>query len=202
MITMDNFVVIVVLLILILSASACLYRSYFGIRIRQKGLEKTFNKEVLKSAGFSSLSKRIFELCFDLFIFWLFFYYKDGIILSRTKSILQVVYEKMVFILPISRKGLTSIDFVLYSFIAITVIAAITALLCTISMDLKVLGFCIIGFSLFVTIWYIDLGICYIFFRFFHVGTAATLLNYILAIACYVLVLIVDGIIFSFIDDR
>ena len=201
MMTLDNFVVIVVLLILSLCVSTFFSKSYFGIRVRQKGLEKTFNKEVLKSAGFSSLSKRIFELCFDLFIFWLFFYYKGGMIFSWTKSILQVVHEKIIFILPISRKGLMNIDFVLYSFIAIIVIAALTALLCTMCMNLKVLGFCIIGLSFFVIIWYIDLGICYIFFRFLHVGTAATMLNHILAIVCYILVLIVDGIIFSLIDD-
>lgn len=201
MMTADNIVVIVVLLILALCISAFLYNSYFGIRVRQKGLEKTFNKNVLKSAGFSSLSKRIFEFCFDLFIFWLFFYYKDGIIFSWTKSILQVVHEKIIFILPISRKGLMNIDFVLYSFIVITVIAAITALLCTICMDLNVLGFCIIGLSFFIVIWYINLGICYVFFRFFHVGTEETILNYVLAIACYILVLIADGAIFSFIDD-
>ena len=100
--TTDNIAVIVVLLILALCISAFLYNSYFGIRVRQKGLEKTFNKNVLKSAGFSALSKRIFEFCFDLFIFWLFFYYKDGIVFSWTKSILQVVYEKIIFILPIS----------------------------------------------------------------------------------------------------
>lgn len=201
MMTLDNFFVIVVLLIFILCVSAFLYNSYFGIRVRQKGLERTFNKDILKSAGFSSLSKRIFEFCFDLFIFWVFFYYKDGIIFNWTKSILQVIHEKIIFILPISRKGLMNIDFVLYSFVVITVIAAITALLCTMCMKLKVLGFCIIGLSFFVIIWYIDLGICYIFFRFFHVGTAATILNYILAIICYILVLIVDGVISLFIDD-
>ena len=201
MMTADNIVVIVVLLILALCISAFLYNSYFGIRVRQKGLEKTFNKNVLKSAGFSSLSKRIFEFCFDLFIFWLFFYYKDGIIFSWTKSILQVVHEKIIFILPISRKGLMNIDFVLYSFIVIIVIAAITALLCTICMDFNVLGFCIIGLSFFIVIWYINLWICYVFFRFFHVGTEETILNYVLAIVCYILVLITDGAIFSFIDD-
>ena len=201
MMTTDNIAVIVVLLILALCISAFLYNSYFGIRVRQKGLEKTFNKNVLKSAGFSALSKRIFEFCFDLFIFWLFFYYKDGIVFSWTKSILQVVYEKIIFILPISRKGLMNIDFVLYSFIVITVIAAITALLCTICMELNALGFCIIGLSFFVVIWYINLGICYVFFRFFHVGTEETILNYVLAIVCYILVLIADGAIFSFIDD-
>lgn len=201
MMTLDDLVVIVVLLILVLCVSVFLYKSYFGIRVRQKGLEKTFNKEILKSAGFSSLGKRTFEICLDLFVFWLFFCYKNGIIFSWTKSVFQVVYEKIIFILPISRKSLMDIDFVLYSFIAITIIAAITALLCTMCMNLKVLKFCIIGLSFFVIIWYIDLGICYIFFRFFHVGTAATILNHVLAIVCYMFVLISDGIFFSFIDD-
>ena len=199
--TLNNFVVIVVLFALALCVSAFLYNSYFGIRVRQKGLEKTFNKKLLKDAGFSSLGKRIFEFCFDLLIFWLLFYYKDGIVFRWTKSILQVVHEKIIFILPISREGLMNIDFVLYSFIVIAVMAAITALLCAIFMNLKVLGFCIIGLSFFVLIWYINLGICYVFFRFLHVGTAATILNYVLAIACYILVLIVDGVICSFIDD-
>ena len=201
MMTADNFVVIVVLLILALCISSFLYYSYFGIRVRQKGLEKTFNKELLKNAGFSSLSKRVFEFCFDMFIFWMFFCYRDGIIFSCTKSILHVVHEKIIFILPISRKGLMNIDFVLYSFIVITVIAAITALLCTMCMDLKGLGFCIMGLSYFVIIWYINLGICYVYSKFFHVGTEATILNYVLAIVCYILVLVADGIIFSFIDD-
>lgn len=201
MMTWDNFVVIVVLLIFVLCVSALLYKSYFGIKVRQKGLEKTFNKEVLKSAGFSSLGKRICEFFFDLFIFWLFFYYKNGIIFSWTKSILQIVHEKIIFILPISRKELMSIDFVLYSLVAITIIAAITALSCTMCKKHKVLGFCIIWLAFFVIIWYINLGICYIFFAFFHVGTAVTILNYLLAIVCYILVVIADGVFFLFIDD-
>ena len=53
-----------------------------------------------------------------------------------------------------------SIDFVLYSFVAIT------ALLCTMSMNFKVLGSCITALFLFVIIWYTDLGICYVFFTF------------------------------------
>lgn len=198
---LDNFFVIVVLLIFILFVSAFLYNSYFGIRVRQKGLERTFNKNILKSAGFSSISKRIFEFCFDLFIFWLFFYYKDGIIFNWTKSILQVIHEKIIFILPISRKGLMNIDFILYSFVVITVIAAITAFLCAMCMNLKMPEFCIIWLTFFIIIWYIDLGICYIFLRFVHVGTASTILNYILAIICYMLVLIIDSVIFSFVDD-
>lgn len=88
-----------------------------------------------------------------------------------------------------------SIDFVLYSFIAIT------ALLCTMSMNFKVLGSCITALFLFVIIWYTDLGICYVFFTFFHVGTATTVFNLVLAIVCYVLVLIVNGVVFLFIDD-
>ena len=79
---LDNFIVIVFLLAFVLFISTFLFNSYFGIKLCQKRLEKTFNKKILKRAGFSSLSKRFFDFCFDLFVFWIFFYYKDGVFLA------------------------------------------------------------------------------------------------------------------------
>lgn len=200
MMIFENFIVIIVLLYLGFYASTLLYNSYLGIRIRQKKLERTFNKELLKNAGFSSLSKRIFEFCFDLLLFWVIFYYKDGIAISKVKAIMQVILGKIIFLLPISRKALLHIDFALYSFIAVIVIAGITALICAISINLNVLGSCIIGLISFVVTWYIDLGICYFFHSVVHIGSAITLLNSILAIVCYILILAVNFFIILFIN--
>lgn len=203
MMNWDNFIITIIVLILGLYASVLLYNSYFSIRIRQKKLERTFNKQLLKNAGFSSIGKRLFEFCFDILLFWLLFYYKKGIAIFWIKNALQKVCEMIMFLLPTGRDALMKIDFALYSFTAVIVIAVITTVLCIICIEFKLVWTaCIVGLVLFITIWYIDLGICYFFFIVLHAGTIATFLEYILAIVCYIVVLIANGLIFSYISTN
>lgn len=195
MMDVKKVVVIITLLVFALCVSILLYNSYFGIRLRQEGLEKTFNKNLLKNAGFSSVGKRVFEFCFDFLLFWVVFVYKDGNIITKVGSVLDVILGKIIFILPVSRTALMNMDFLLYSFGVVSAIAGITAFLCAISISLKILGGCIAGLLLFPIIWYIDLGICYFFLKCLRVGTTGTALNYILSVICYILIFAINAFI-------
>lgn len=177
------------ILILGLVVSSLLYKSYFGIRVRQKGLEKAFNKQLLKDAGFSSLKKRIFEFVFDLLFFWIIFIYKNGVVANWIHVSLLMLWEKIMFILPISRASLMNIQFLLYSFWAVTIFAAIAAFLAACCCKLKYIGTSILTLIFFIAIWYMNLGICFLYtllpWNFLSYGC----IGYICSIVLYIAIL-------------
>ncbi len=194
-----KIITISVIAILIISAGTAIYNIYFQYRLKQKHLEKAFNKNILKSAGFTSVGKRLFDFVFDLVFFWLIFYYEDGFFYSMISDFIDgIIIKPVFFLMPISRVSFKKISFFLYSPTAVFLISLLASILLTMAFldehpfSKHSILTCFLFVISIVLFWYINLGICYLFFRYLKVGLNSSIRSVVLAILCYILILIAD----------